>query len=101
MAALSDALFRRRPIVDVVVARVERLAAGINEQILTELSQVARYTVVGASDIATLIGLERQKQLQGCGEDSESCMAELGNALGVEGVLVDAGWQRFETDEGD
>ena len=44
--------------------------------------------VITARDISVLIGLERQKQLLGCKEDSDSCMAELGNALGVQGVLL-------------
>ena len=44
--------------------------------------------VVTPTDIAALIGLERQKQLMGCSDDSAACMAELGDALGVQGLLV-------------
>lgn len=44
--------------------------------------------VVTAQDIATLLGMERQKQLLGCDESSTSCMAELANALGCEATLV-------------
>lgn len=44
--------------------------------------------VVTSTDIAALIGLERQKQLLGCSDDASECMAELGNALGVQGLLV-------------
>jgi hypothetical protein len=44
--------------------------------------------VITPRDISVLLGLERQKQLLGCGEESSECMAELGNALGVQGVLV-------------
>ncbi len=42
--------------------------------------------VVTARDISVLLGFERQKQLLGCSDDG-MCMAELGNALGVQGVL--------------
>jgi hypothetical protein len=44
--------------------------------------------VITARDISVLLGLERQKQLLGCAESSDSCMAELGNALGAQGVLL-------------
>lgn len=44
--------------------------------------------VVSASEIGAILGLERQKQLLGCSEQSSSCMAELGNALGVDGLVI-------------
>jgi len=44
--------------------------------------------VVSAKDIGTLLGFERQKQLLGCAENAESCMAELGSALGAEGSVL-------------
>jgi hypothetical protein len=43
--------------------------------------------VVTSRDIATMLGLERQKQLLGCA-DSSACMTELADALGVDGLLV-------------
>ncbi len=43
--------------------------------------------VTTSKQIATVLGLERQKQLVGCSEDGVSCMAELANALGVDGVV--------------
>jgi TolB-like protein len=43
--------------------------------------------VVTAQEIGALLGLERQKQLLGCGGQT-NCMAELGNALGVSAVVV-------------
>jgi hypothetical protein len=39
-------------------------------------------------EIQTLLGFERQKQLLGCGENSGNCLIELGNALGVDGLLL-------------
>jgi hypothetical protein len=44
------------------------------------------YKVVTPSDIAALIGMERQKQLLGCPDDS--CSSELGAALGVPLLLT-------------
>lgn len=44
--------------------------------------------VVTPSDIAAMLGLERQKQLAGCSDDASACMAELGDALGAQGLLV-------------
>ncbi|MBL8916864.1 MAG: hypothetical protein JNM17_39540 [Archangium sp.] len=38
-------------------------------------------------DIEQLLGLERQKQLLGCGENSSACLAELAGALGVDVVI--------------
>lgn len=44
--------------------------------------------VISASEIQTLIGFERSKALMGCSENSASCMAELGDALGVDGIIT-------------
>ena len=47
-----------------------------------------RVEVTTASDLSHLLGLERQKQLLGCDTEAASCLAELANALGTDGVLV-------------
>lgn len=47
-----------------------------------------RVEVTTAADLAQLIGMERQKQLLGCSELATSCLTELANALGAEGILV-------------
>jgi len=44
--------------------------------------------VVTAREISTLLGIERQKQLLGCVDGATSCMAELANALGADGVML-------------
>jgi hypothetical protein len=82
-------------------AKVEKLAAPgwtvVN--ISTELSnfyanEVARtlkahgLKVITATDIAAVLGNERQKQLLGCAEDGSNCIAELGAALGCDGLLI-------------
>lgn len=45
-------------------------------------------SVITPREIASLIGLERQKALLGCASDSPSCMAEIANALGVDGLVL-------------
>ena len=44
--------------------------------------------VTTRSEMASLIGLERQRQLTGCSTDSSNCIAELAGALGVEGLIL-------------
>lgn len=43
--------------------------------------------VITAQDMSTLLGVERQRQLLGCGADT-SCMTELANALGCDATLT-------------
>jgi hypothetical protein len=45
-------------------------------------------SVITEQDISTVLGVERQKQLLGCGEDTSSCLVELGSALGAELILT-------------
>lgn len=44
-------------------------------------------SVITPKQIATLLGMERQKQLLGCSDQATSCIAELAGALGVDGVV--------------
>jgi hypothetical protein len=46
------------------------------------------FAVMTATEISSLLGLERQKQLLGCSSESSSCMAELADALGVDGIVT-------------
>jgi hypothetical protein len=46
------------------------------------------FRVITPSEISSLLGLERQKALLGCTDQSSDCMAELGDALGVDGVIT-------------
>ncbi len=39
-------------------------------------------------ELATVLGVERQKQLLGCDDSSGSCIAELAGALGADGVIT-------------
>jgi TolB-like protein len=75
--------------------KLDTLASAVTEQVMTELNETGRIDVVGSSDLAAVLGLERQKQLLGCSEQSTSCLAELSSALGapwlVLGTLAQAG----------
>jgi TolB-like protein len=44
------------------------------------------FDVISQSDVAAMIGFEKQRQMLGCAEDS-GCLAEIGGALGVDYVL--------------
>jgi hypothetical protein len=46
--------------------------------------------VISSQDIVALLGVERQKQLLGCSDESSTCSMELANALGAELVLTGA-----------
>jgi TolB-like protein len=59
----------------------------LSEIALTEASSMGGFDVIGKSDIASVIGFEKQKQVMGCAEDS-NCLAEIGGALGVDMILV-------------
>ena len=68
---------------------------GVDEATLTFLTDhyaqqlvVNGVQVVTASQITALVGFERQKELLGCNENNSSCLAELGNALGVDGLVT-------------
>jgi TolB-like protein len=71
-----------RPL-DVPQARADLLS----EVALTEAARFKAVEVMGQSDVAALLGHERQKELLGCKEDS-SCMAEIGGAMGAAWLLV-------------
>lgn len=61
-------------------------AALFTDSLIAELRRQPGTTVLGDADISAAIGLERQKQLLGCSEDS-SCLAEIGGALGVDRLI--------------
>ena len=53
----------------------------------TAIDSRQAFIVVSSKDIGAMLGIERQRQLMGCSEDT-SCMAELANALGTDYVMV-------------
>jgi hypothetical protein len=63
------------------------LTAPMVEAITGEVQRRGFFDVMSQRDIATLLGVERQRQLSGCNEQSSSCLAELSGALGARFVL--------------
>jgi TolB-like protein len=63
------------------------LTALLSEMALTEASSARGFSVIGQSDVAALLGLEKQRQMLGCSDGTE-CFAEIGGALGADFLLV-------------
>jgi hypothetical protein len=63
------------------------VAALLNETLLAQINETKRFkSVLSSSDMQAMLDLEAQKAAMGC--DQDSCMAELGGALGVPYMLV-------------
>jgi len=65
--------------VDPVLAKV------IEEFLVAQVARIGSYQVIGQDDILRMLGHEQQKQMTGC--DDDSCLAEIGGALGVDKLL--------------
>ena len=63
------------------------IAQSLSETVAAEASRSGLFDVTTQKDISTLLGLERQKQLLGCGEESSSCLSELAGAIGARFVV--------------
>ncbi|MBL8940255.1 MAG: hypothetical protein JNM69_37255 [Archangium sp.] len=59
----------------------------LTDAITQQVSRREFFQVIASADIRTLLGMERQRQLLGCSEESSSCTAELAGALGARFVL--------------
>lgn len=66
---------------------LQQLAATLSEQVLTELGKGGRLDSMGQSDVQAVLGLERQKQILGCSEET-GCLAELSAALGAPWIVT-------------
>jgi hypothetical protein len=62
--------------------------AALHAEVFAQKLERRGFEVVASRDVQMLLGLERSKELMGCGEASASCITELAGALGVEGLLV-------------
>ena len=81
-AGLSFAVF------DLDAAGVkESVAKNLTQLLATQLKQIDGASVIGRDDIAAMIELEAEKAALGC-EDNTECLAELGDALGVDHLVV-------------
>jgi TolB-like protein len=72
------------------VRNVQGVAEGtstiLSDIIVSEVAK-ARFEVISKSDIAAMVGFEKEKQMLGCSDDSK-CLAEIGGALGVDYMLT-------------
>lgn len=64
------------------------LAASFEQTLALRLQETGLVRVTTQSDVASILGVERQRQLMGCTNESTNCIAELAGALGVEGVIT-------------
>lgn len=62
-------------------------ASAIQDAVTDALAKRGFFEVISASEIRSMLGVERQKQLMGCSEGT-SCTAELADALGSRFVLT-------------
>lgn len=62
--------------------------AGFYADRLAQALRAHGFKVVTSSEIAALLSNERQKELLGCADSANSCMAELGAALGCDATLL-------------
>jgi TolB-like protein len=61
------------------------VATSVTESVTAEIAVRGYFDPMSSGEIATVLGVERQKQLMGCGEDT--CMSELAGALGAPYVM--------------
>jgi TolB-like protein len=63
------------------------IADSFTETLAAELSRTRFFDVTSQKDLATMLGIERQKQLLGCSGEEGSCLAELADAFGARFVV--------------
>lgn len=61
------------------------VASAMTEAVVIAAARPDFYQVVSSQEVQALIGVERQRQLLGCSDDS--CMSEIGSALGARYLL--------------
>ncbi|MBX7097366.1 MAG: hypothetical protein K1X89_06625 [Myxococcaceae bacterium] len=66
----------------------EEAKNSVSEFVQSEVASMNAYEVIGRTEIAAIIGVDRQRQLLGCSADSSSCMEELGGAINAERMLI-------------
>jgi TolB-like protein len=67
---------------------MQALAVSTSELVSTELGRSGRFDVISQSDVATMLGRERQRQLLGCATDGADCLAELSAAFGSKWLVT-------------
>jgi hypothetical protein len=76
------------------LASVGFSAVKVNPALATSFEQTFALRLVGEGlrvttqrDLAAVLGVERQKALLGCSDQSNSCLAELAGAIGADGII--------------
>ncbi len=64
------------------------VARSLTDLVTAEIDARGYFDPISSSEIETMLGAERQRQLLGCGEDSTSCLAELTGALGAQYMMT-------------
>ncbi|MFT3711121.1 MAG: hypothetical protein QM817_26125 [Archangium sp.] len=73
-------------VLDVAAVGVDQAqASALGNAMAAELDRRGFFEIISANDIRTLLGVERQKELLGCGDSN--CTAELSGAIGARFVL--------------
>ena len=62
------------------------IASNVADIVATHLSLTPGYKVISSEDLKAMVGLERMKDTIGCTDDS--CLAEMGGALGVDYLIA-------------
>jgi TolB-like protein len=60
-----------------------KIAATVEEVLLTALDRTGRFRLTGRSDLAALLDLKQRQQMAGC-EDNAACVANIAGSLGVD-----------------
>jgi len=63
------------------------LAKALTDALASSVADVSGCDVITRADIASMVGFEAERQTCG-GDGADSCLAELGNALGVERIVA-------------
>lgn len=63
------------------------IASSLSEAVAAEVSRRHFFEVTSQKDVSTMLGLERQKQMLGCGDEATACASELAGAIGARFVL--------------
>lgn len=68
----------------------EERARHLSSLVAGEVAATGVYAVTSSEDIEKILGVERQRQLMGCTDADESCLAEIAGALNADRLLAGA-----------
>lgn len=73
---------------DLQAVNIDPKEAAFHGEHLAQQMKFPGVNVLTSREISAMLGLERQKQLLGCNDESTSCMAELASAMGADAVVL-------------